>query len=584
MVTARWISFPDMPGAVPRTLASRTLSLTNPLRIPVASRADRFITFERPDSSPVIVHADDLLRPGTWVLEGRVAGGELLARVAPAPVLPWKYRLRGPAEQTLSPYRNQVRVGGLSAGAYEVIPVYHGGIAGRAASISIQRGITTYLVLPPESVGAVEISMSDELCPAATSIDVARVVTRRGAQGSLTATQVETRVAMADSLHCRTRVSGLTSGQHTLSVRSLSGELARRNFTVEPQSILPLHVEAPVVAATGRISVNGTPFPDVDVTFFPATERTPTPVTTRTDTRGMHKVNLPGPGEFVVRFEHHGFDLLGNEQEVVIGEGSNVLDWNLEGGTLRIQVNGLRTAPVDVTVTQRVMHKPGNIGDVLRVTPEDPGPIVAHGLRFGEYAIQAIEHDPDLKIPRVAGTRATLEPGQPDLTVNLALEDRQATVSFVDSAGCPIRGFAVWIQTRKIPEVRTGVFSLQGVPAGTTLLATADEFTPICRIVPLESPIVLTATPGRRVAIDFVGVHRMPAARGALSWPGADCAVPVDRFNVTPGPDEDADFVVHNFPIATPVTYVPGPFDPPESHIVVAPDEHGIVRIQLLTR
>ena len=575
-VTAEWVRFVGLPDPGVSVIARREFRLNGSVSLPVALRDDRFITFLRPGVSPVTVHADALSTREDWTLPEAAAGGELVVRVPEAPIRAVRFHLMGAAGRATAPVRNIAHFGAVAGGAYELVPEYEGGLRGQRTPVRIQDGKVTFVPLLEEQVGGVEVLVDRFLCTASRTLAVARI---RSSPIS-GAASIETVLTLPTREPCAHTVAGLQPGEYQVSLRGPQGQLAAQTVPVNAQTLTPVYARSESVEASGRVSLNGRPLPDVDLRFI-AQSRVAAEHVTRTDSEGQYKVTLPEPGRFQVWFQRKGFTMLGNEREVTLSVGANHTDFDLEGGTLKVTfTHWARRGPVDLVVTPVSMSRPGKVGDSLRVLATDPVPVVLSGLSYAKYAVQAREHGADGQHGGgVAGATVTLEEAQPEAAIELVFSDKGGTVRVVDEAGVLLANATLKAGEERLMQTARGVFSLGSVSPATSVLASAPGFAPVLRVVPNESPFNIVLTRGRQVRLHFAA-GSPPIIRGSLLWPGTDAQVPLHLFAVTRSADPTGDYIVHNFPAVPGVVYIAAPFDPPERYQPIAPDSNGVIRIK----
>ncbi len=113
-VTVEWITFTPRERGVP-VVARRTFETGGRVRLWVAASESRYLRFMRPGLSPVTVAATELVAvaPPGWRLPDTPPGGEFIARIEPAEVVPERYQLRGPRAVDLRPKDDVIAARGL---------------------------------------------------------------------------------------------------------------------------------------------------------------------------------------------------------------------------------------------------------------------------------------------------------------------------------------------------------------------------------------------------------------------------------------------------------------------------------------
>lgn len=575
-VVAEWVEFPGLPDRPAGAVARRVLKLQNNTSLPVGLRDDRFVTFLRPGSSPATVDAYTLTLDGGWVLPEVARGGELVVRVSRAPIVGVRYHLVGSAGRDTMPVRNVASFRAVPAGAYELVPEYEGGLLGQATPAHVQDGKTTFIALPEEQVGGLQVAADPVVCRASSSLTISSLrASSRGGSSS-----IQTVLTLPTREECVFTIAGLRPGNYQVSLRGAKGQLAAETCHVAAQALTSLAVRAESAQVDGQVTLNGLPLQNAVVRFVDPGNPT-AQHQTRTDDDGVFDLTLPAPGRFQVWFLRDGTAMLGNEREVTLEVGANHTEFHLEGVALNVTLRRWpRQAAVDVSVRPLEMSGPGMGGEPLRIRPTDDLPVVFSGLRPGKYAVQAREEPvPGQEWGRVAGATVTLEYSSAETEIELELTHGGGAIRVVDQAGVPIANARVKAGEEQLMETAPSVFSLGGIAPATPVVVSAPGFVPVIRLVPRESPFDIVLLRGSQVHLQFVAGNP-PVIRGSLVWPGTDVMVPLHLFAVTRLPGEAGGFVVHNFPAVPGVVYVAGPFDPPESYQPVSPNASGVVWIR----
>ena len=576
-LTAEWVRFGGRPDEAVSVVARRALTVQGSVDLPVAQRDDRFITFIRPGLSPVTMHSGLLDANGGWTVPDAAPGGELVVRAARAPIEAAKYHLAGGVRLETQAVRNVASFRAVPPGVYELVPEYEGGLRGQRTAVRIQPGQATFVALQEEQVGGVQVMVDPTLCSDSTTFAISEI--RSSPKKSTATSSVETVLTLPTRQECAHIIAGLWPGEYQVSLRGKKGQLAAQTFQVTSQALTSVSLSHEAVYVSGRVNLNGSPLPNVVIRFIPE-GRAAAEDQARTDEGGGYDLTLPAPGRFQVWFERDGRAMLGNEREVTFSAGPSERDFDLHGATLKVTLNQwARRAPIDMSVRPVWMTSPGKSGDILRVLPADPLPVVFSGLSYGKYAVQARENPaPGQKGHRTAGAIVTVEDGQAETEIELTLTDSAGIVRVFDQTGAPVADATVKAGDDRLMRAAPGVFSLANVVPATSLLVSAPGFAPVLRLVK-ESPFDIVLTRGKPVRLQFAGGNP-PLIKGILVWPGTDAPVPLHLFAVTRAQDASGDYIVHNFPEVPGVLYIPGPFDPPERYQSVAPDANNIIRIK----
>jgi hypothetical protein len=584
-VKVQWLTFSTRARGVP-ILATRELGIAARQHIVVAHGDDRFIRLSRPGASPVTVRATDLFKENEFVLPQAVPGGEVIARIEMGGIVPELYRLVGVGTTELRADGDLVLLRGVSAGRYELTPVYPGGVSGRARTVPIADGASTPFYILAENVGAVQVEATGQVCREAASLRITRVDAKSSAIGTVTTRRDVARIALDGT--CSHTIGGLVPGRYEASYNGSSGTVGAGVFAIERGALASVIVASPTARVFGRVFINGAAGEDVTVTLVRASGELDNQGTqTVSDAQGFYEMTLAKPGAFQVSFKKDGIDLLGAERSARITAGDNQIDWQIRSGRLNIAVNGWdRSSPLMVTVKRLNMTEPGQTGVALRILPTDKMPVVVDGLGFEEYLIEARQHDSASSSPDKAGSASTrIENDKREASVYIELKSTERLLSIVDPEGSPVVAATVLVAMGEpLRETSPGDYSLADVAPGVHLTILARGFPPVCRAAP-ASPLRIQLDQGIAVRLRFSGrsdVYDRPP--GQLLWAGAECPVPLSRFDysaVAATSAGVAEFVVKAFPRAAEFVFIATPFDTPDEWQRLQIDADGVVQIRL---
>ena len=392
------------------------LSVGAPLVLTYESGEGRYVRFSYEGVSPRTYAAAELSALTRLRLPDALPGGELLLIVPPAAVRPGAFEITGPRVRTLhAGDAGHLSLPGLPAGSYRVVPVYDGGIKGRARAYDVQTARTSIGAIPVEAVGAARVIAARPVCDVATEVQVdMRLPAALRDDGRATPPH-RAHVATSDEPRCDMTFAGLPPGSFQISYRNIEGTIAGAVFDVESQRVTDVSVESPPVRVSGRVTLNGRPMPGVALRFLSrgGTDRAAGAIkVTRTDGSGYFTVALESAGTYSI---HGSSDegILGHMEPAAFVVGSNTLDIPLAGGTLSVELTGWdRRAAVNVTVK----GPDGALGTSFR--PDDStGRRRFFGLPFGPYTVT-------LQLGPARAQEIVLTPSRPEATVKFDLVRR----------------------------------------------------------------------------------------------------------------------------------------------------------------
>ena len=442
-------------------------------------------------------------------------GGEVLGRVSARPFRPEAIRIVGPESATEArPNAEGVfQAWGLPPGSHSLVPVYRGGIAGRAARVVVQSGRTAELLaLELPDTGAARLELAPSLCD---ETDLTLSLSRQGeAAGGHSH-------AIAPGV-CALEREGLEPGEWRVGVTrggARNEPRASADFQVAPGETVDVALE-PIVRVAGTVTVGGAPASGLRLVF----EREAIRWNVATDARGAYEVVLGPPGEYVVSLLASK-DLPSRSFRRRFGPGDHREDVDLGLGTIEVSVRADEAARLDESVELALFESAGRRLSG-RFDIQD-GNAVFTGLEYGDYTVTGTTAS-GLRSRNHA--RAELSAESPSAQVELLMAPGEGVLRVVGGDGVPLAGARASAGQTPLRERGPGVFDLAGVPVGERLVAHAPDHVPACRVLDAESTSNLV------VALAVAeGVHtlRLPADapwREALlvGLAGSDCPVAID--------------------------------------------------------
>jgi hypothetical protein len=561
-----------------RLLATRVMASTGLAEVSVASRPYRFVRVVRAGAAPVTVAASELLRAGRWRVPPRQPGGEIVARIEAARVLPATYRLRGPMAVEVTPRDTWFAISGLRPGLYQVLPVYEGALTGHPMLAEVRDEDSTVVVIQGEAVGGVRLAADVGVCAQSSELRLAQVVERPGLSRPAAIRSV---AALPAASGCEWRVTGLAPGRYRATLLGSSGTVVGADFQVFVQELTEVSLRHPGVTVSGRVRLNDRPLGDARIEFTAVGRPGRLPVVADVDAAGQFFATLPEPGRYHVRLLRRKQVILGQTDEIEVEAGPNLFDWALTGGSIALRIHGWDRQPR--LLVRMILERPSTPQTVMFTTEvdhDDLYPSRFEGLAFGTYRVAVLQQD--RSSPRVLRAsreaRVTLEPGHADATVDVELLENRAVLVVRDEAGAPVRGAQV-TPVPSFDERSPGVFSLNSVARGTPLRIRAPGLVPTCRLAPGEGVLAVVLRRGRPVVLEFS--RPTTPTPGYLLLDGSECPVPLSLFEahaLPPAHDGVARTRVENFPPAGGVTFLWMPTGERQALVVAEGDR---VRIEI---
>jgi hypothetical protein len=551
---------------------TRTLPAAERVSVPVAVSPRRLVRFSRPGMSPVTVPSAELHAPEPWRLPPPARGGEVIVQRSSAAIVPQSYRLFvNGTESTHQHGRGEfMTLRSMPAGAYQLTPVYSGGVAARVQKLRVEDGQSTFVFVPKEDVGGATVRLHPAVCSEAarvlvTHLSIETVKSPDGGQTTRTMTSDAARIQPVPE--CEPVVGGLKPGEYELVLdKRQTDAQVRRRFEVRADVLTDVIIEPAGTKLAGKVTLNGRPLPQATVEFIPKGSSKPT-AQGATDERGNYLADFDKPGPYYVTLRLRGVPVAGQQRLIEVPAGETTFDWAVTGGTVTVKIENVIAGGGYIWLYVNQMDPPvvdGRSGFFHTIRSDDPelakGSLVFRGPTFASYEIRATQQ-PAQKGDRTRASRQlkfAISERDPDVTVTLPLEDNFGQIALTDPAGAAITGASIYSSGAMARQVEPGIYSMDGVPVDLPLQIRAKGFTPLCRLAP-DTPTTIVLDAGRTVEVQFPGLDGMePSPWGWLQWPGSDCRIALDGFPFTKlptGADGVPRFAVSNFPHAQNVSH-----------------------------
>lgn len=585
-----WLSF--APGSRLAIVATRRVTPDNSIRLQVADLDQRFLRFSRPGDSPVTVPARVLVRAsGRWTLPTRMAGGELIARVEGAPIVPIRYELRGPKQVDLEALDGLVALRGLPAGQYQLTAVYAGDIRASAARVTIVDGRSTGFFILKEAVGGIHASADDQVCRLATSLSLSAI--SKVARDGQTTTGRSERIGVDLRGGCTQIAEGLRPGLYEVAYMAGGRVLSSRQVPVASQLTSAVRLSLDPVRVYGQVLLNGRPADAVSLSFRgESPEADDTGVTAETDGGGFYEAFLPAAGSYLVSFQQRGTTLLAGDRVKDFVSGDNAVDWTLDAAAFSLVVEGWdRAEPLTVSVNRVSLGEAGLVGTTLKIEPGEAMPVVVPGVAPSRYRVEVRERydSATSMVDKVGSVLVDVEKGPSRRVVVVRLASSERSLTLLDQSGNPVVGASVLVgDGDRLAEPEPGRYSLSNVTPGTHLTIFARGFAPACRLAPdAASDLAVRLEEGTPAVIEFVSPRTFKRPPGQLTWPSAPCPIPVYRLDhvavaSTSGTSSLFRFV--SFPRADDLRLIVTPYDRPAQWVPIRIGAGGTARVDLTGR
>ena len=587
-IEVEWVSW----GGGGTALIKKARFASAPAEISFSPSSSLYLRFLRSGRSPVTI-SSLVIPTDRWVLQPPAAGGELVVRQPTAPVVPVNYVLIGHGEPLhLSPDNaGNFSLQGVPVGTYRLRGAYPGGLVGAEVDVAIARGQTATILPVPESVGGIQLTVSDERCLRTQEIRVSPVRTVRGG-GTMKGAPL---LNLSHEGICTRALGGITPGSY--SVELVDGALNLSmvdEVAVSPQRVAELEFVRPLPWINGTVTFRAGAFPNVGASIVARPTQLDSPfrgVTVPLQAAGGFSFWLPEAGTYLVNLRIGNMIVLGHQRSFTAQEGFNQLDWDIDGALVRVNVADWdKSAPLSLELRRSGATTIGEPTatewrlDAATATL----PFVVPGLAGGSYRIQAWLRDRGRVPPMVSDVvRFEIRDGDVVRDLELALQPLLARVTLRDESSAPISGAVVGTRHGPMRETERGVYVAGDLPvgSGSEIDISASGFSPICRVLPTGGTLAAVMRRGATRVVEFVGEPELPRPVGSIFWPDSDCGVPLSQFSWTlVGRDRDARMVrfeIQSFPRASHFTWLPAVGYRPVS---VAADQPGIVRLVIAGR
>ena len=518
--------------------------------------ADQAIRVHREGMSPVTLMPPD--SADELVLPPPSAGGELALFSRQRAIRPELYRVVGPVSGDMKD--SQWSWPGIPPGDYVVYPAYSGGLEGHELAAKVVAGQSSVVWDGAERIAGLTVRMGAAACE---QTEVISVVPGDRAYGRPSV------VARADG-DCTQEIIGLEAGVYTVVLDGTAGRFASRGVQLTADAVAVVDVETTSIGVEGRIRWHGRPLGHAIVLFRSIDGSSSSAA--RTDAGGNFRTLLGQAGVFGVAISVSDFELPGILRREEFEERDNRFDWDLEGGALRVTIEGWgRAFPVLLD-----LQSPGG-GSTAPVPLDTLMPIEFVGLPEGAFTVRAVEQVPrQVRAGRPrrvsAWVTANIENSEVPSAVTLRLSDEERMLFVVDGRGVPVDRAIVSFANRVYP----GAYRLDGVSPGGGVLVRAPGFAPACVMAPESGTRTVRMVTGRPTRVEFVGREGGGLPDGLLSG-SSECGIPFSYFEVQradDAPEGSAAFLFLNFPAVGDLVYALGWSKGP---VVRGPD--GVVRI-----
>ena len=295
------------------------------------------------------------------------------------------------------------------------------------------------------------------------------------------------------------------------------------------------------IRLSGLVSYNGAPMPNQALEVV--NTKTDQTETTMTDGRGRYSIVLPEEGEYTVKVVST-YDFGQAEATIKVGPGGTQLDVDVAGATVRLAflVSGAPPQSDVEFIIEGPQRFSGIVTDFSKATD-------LFGIPLGTYTVRA-SMEPNYvsnAVPLVIDER----PGIRSLSLDLTAQS--ATLKVLDAGGDGAAGARARAGTDILRSDGNGVFNVDRIAPGTTIIVRAPGMAPACVVLQagIENIITLYSDVAPlRIQYEFTTV-RVPPGRIRLKDSGA-CTVPLEDFEwrrITAG------FEILNLPLNAEVKY-----------------------------
>ena len=572
----------------PVVVASRPGPLT---QVTVSVTPTRALRIRRPRAAPVSLFpvVDASGKTAVMTLPRAVAGGELLIGVQSATVRPSAINFGEPVLASLPTPVDGLGSVILPAGEYVVTPTYTGDISGGQFKVTVNTGETTFFSLSREDVGALVLKVSDSLCAEATQAVVSNVVSN--ATGSSLRQVAEIASPFRE---CQYILAGLRPGRYEIDLTSrATGLKVTEVADVAPQVVSFVQLSAPVVRLFGRVTISRQPpAAGTRLMMQPAKVSDPDQMTTvALQADGAFEARARMAGPYVLRLVSAPVAGLSVTREVSLKEGYNELNWDVEGGTIKLSIkNWDRSSQVTVDLhraksasigpTSEQAVSMSSVTSAIGVGENLPVNIAA--LELSDYVIEARQILRDGTRRVSTPVSVSLTPARLTADVELELVTYESVIKLINDSGQPVSGAQVRTVEGSIAEIEPGVFSISGQRGnpGIAVQIKAAGYTPVCKTAPANGvSTTISLRVGQPAVLRYLGRDDFTRPVGQVMPAGSDCWVTLGDFvhSLTKVSPTLVNATIQNWPGGS----VPYRISASYPSTVLSPGPDGIILVQL---
>ena len=510
-------------------VARRSMRVAGPLMLPVA-RTDRVLRVRPPGGSPVSFFIPAGGAALTLRLPARQPGGEVFGLLPPHAFRPQELVLSAAMRIPLNGGR-AFRAGGLAPGAYRMVPRYRGGLEAEPVPLVVRAGETLELLpLPVDEPAAVTLTAGDEVCQRGQL--PARLAIRKVMADPPSHPPLVTQAIVAAP--CRRELEGFAAGLYEAQLlRERSGQppevLATARWDAVAGQKAAVALAAPEVRISGRLTFGADrPAAGHTLAFDRDGQRWTTAAASED---GEFALSLGAVGDYAVTVQTPA-GVAAASFTRHLAAGDRRADFQLPEAGVHVRLSRADGAAIAGAVQVALIPKTGE-RLTASWTPGVEPEVHFDGVPFGEYVVTGTAGG---GLASARELRVGLTPDDPRAEVELVLERQSLRLIVVDEQGAPIAGAGIVVGEAMLEGRGTGVFQLEGVPAGERLRVHAEGYAPVCRALQPED------LPEMRVvlvhATEALLLHVPPGVAWEdgllLGLPGSNCAVVVTELLTGP--------------------------------------------------
>lgn len=563
-IDVEWLSWTAGKVAV----VNQARFTSTPARISLSRSASMYVRFRRAGRSPITI-ATLAIPPERLILPRPSAGGEIVVRRPSARILPTKYSL---VRHTVVLPMSADKVGnfslhGLPAGDYQLRGEYLGGLTSADIDVAVTEGQSAIILPVPETVGGIQLNVSDERCLRTQELRLSEIRTVRGGGTA----KVAPTLRLSHSGICNRSLGGMKPGSYAVELLDISLGLSMvEQVDVASQSFTSVDFTRPLPWINGSVTLRSGAFPNVGASIMVRSAQLEAPfrgVAVPVQAAGGFSLWLPDAGTYLINLRVGGMIVLGHQKTVTVREGFNQIDWDIDGTLLRVKVvDWDRTAPLSFELRRGGVTTIGEpTSTEWRLDPVTSTlPFIVPGLAAGSYRIQAWLHDRTKTPPAVSDVvRFDIKETEVLRDVEVALRPFLARVALRDETSAPISGAVVDTRHGPMKETEPGVYTAGEIPVGpaSDINVSANGFVPSCRVLPAEGALALVMRPGITRVVEFAGESALPRPLGTILWSESECGTALSQFPwklvARDLNSKMVSFELRNFPATTRFTWIP---------------------------